>query len=142
VSNNRIVLEGLDALRAELRRMPAELAGEASPIVTNAAERAVREIRTAYQSHARTGNLAKGLKTVALNAGAFGAGAEVRSSAKHAYMFENGTQARHTAIGANRGSMPAGHAFIPAVIRSRRAMYASLKALLERHGATVTGDAG
>jgi hypothetical protein len=38
----------------------------------------------------------------------FSAGAIVINRAKHAAIFENGTQARHTAIGANRGSMPPG----------------------------------
>jgi hypothetical protein len=60
----------------------------------------------------------------------------------HAWMFENGTQARHTAIGANRGAMPPGHVFIRIAIIKRKQMYAQLRGLLERHGLKVTGHAG
>jgi hypothetical protein len=73
--------------------------------------------------------------------GRFSAGAIVKNTAKHAWIFENGTQARHNDLGANRGSMPPGHVFIPAVIKRRRIMYQQLRALLERHGLKVSGDA-
>jgi hypothetical protein len=65
----------------------------------------------------------------------------VKSTAKHAALFEIGTQARHTNIGANRGSMPPGKIFVPVVVRKRRAMYERLKELLVRHGAKVNGNA-
>jgi hypothetical protein len=37
--------------------------------------------------------------------------------------------------------MPAGHVFVPRIIRHRRAMYTALKAMLVRHGLTVSGNA-
>jgi hypothetical protein len=139
MSNNRLVWDGLAELRAQLRSLPRELAGEASDIVTGAADGAKSDIVAAYPE--RTGNLRDHVIVSKAPAGIYGAGAVVKSTAKHAWMFENGTQARHTALGANRGSMPPGHVFIPAVIRRRRAMYADLKALLVRHGLRVSGDA-
>lgn len=130
---------GLEELRAELRRLPAELTGEASHIVEGAANAAAADIKAAYP--VRTGNLRDGLTVTHFDQGRFSAGAIVKNKAKHAYIFEIGTQTRHTAIGANRGSMPPGRVFIPRVIRARRRMYELLKALLVRKGLLVSGDA-
>lgn len=138
-SNNRLVFNGLAELRAELRQLPAELAGEAGEIVSGAAEGAKNDIVEAYPE--RTGNL-RSRVTVSRTAGSglYGVAAIVKNTAKHAWIFENGTQARHTDIGANRGAMPAGHVFIPAVIRRRRQMYERLKGLLTKHGLVVSGS--
>lgn len=139
MSNNRIRWDGLDELRDALRRLPEELRGEGSEIVVTNATGAKTEIVEKYPD--RTGNL-RGRVTLGLDSGSrFGAGAVVKNTAKHAYIFENGSQARHTALGANRGTMPPGHVFIPTVMRWRRRMYDQLKALLERHGLSVSGDA-
>lgn len=137
MSANSVRWDGLDELRDELRRLPAELAGEASAIVLRAATAAKEEIIAAYPR--RTGNLRTHVSVSKQAAGPYGAGAIVKNTAKHAYIFENGTEARHTALGADRGSMPPGHVFIPIAMRRRRAMYEQLKALLETHGAKVTG---
>lgn len=138
MANNRIRWEGLDELKAELRRLPAELAQDASAIVFAHADGALGEIRDAYPT--RTGNLRKGLRRTVNAVGRFGAGALVKNVAPHAWIFEHGTQARHTAIGANRGAMPAGRVFIPIVMRWRRKMYLQLAALLERHGLRTSGS--
>jgi hypothetical protein len=136
---SQVVWSGLQELKAQLRNLPADLAAEASGIVEGRAERAKQDIETSYPD--RAGNLRKGLRLGSgTNVGRFGASTILKNTAKHAWMFENGTQARHTDLGANRGAMPPGHIFIPIVIRQRRAMYRDLKALLERHGLVVTGD--
>lgn len=136
-ANNRIVWEGLDELRAALRQLPSDLAAEATGIVIAHAEGAAQEIEGAYP--ARTGNLRNGMDVIRSAAGRFGVGALVRNRAKHAWIFENGTQARHTSLGASRGSMPPGHVFIPRIIRWRARMYDALRAMLERHGLAVSG---
>lgn len=142
----RIVWTGLDELRAELRNLPADLADEASAIVVDAAEGAKTEIVAAYERHRRTGNLAAHVKVEKRDIGPYGAGVVVKSTARHAFLFEVGTQARHTSTGANRGISPAGggkppgQIFVPIAIRRRRSMYERLKALLVRHGAEVSGD--
>lgn len=141
MSNNRLVLDGLADLRAALRNLPTELAGEASHIVQGAANSAAVAIRSGYAAHVRTGRLQDAVTVDSMPTGAYGAGVIVKNTSKLAFIFENGTQARHTALGANRGSMPPGHVFIPAVIRQRRKMYDALKALLERKGLLVSGDA-
>lgn len=130
---------GLDELRADLRRLPAELTGEASGIVTSAANAARDDIASAYPK--RTGNLAGNVRVLVKTIGAFGVAVIVRNTAKHAHLFEYGTQARHTDLGANRGSMPPGNVFIPRIIKWRRAMYAQLKAMLVRHGLKASGEA-
>lgn len=140
MANNRIVWEGLEELKAALRTLPADLAAEASGIVTGRAERAKQDIETSYPE--RTGDLRNHLTLGrGVKVGRFGASTILKNNSKHAWLFENGSQARHTAIGANRGSMPAGHIFIPIVMRQRRAMYEDLKTLLVRHGLQVSGDA-
>jgi hypothetical protein len=137
MATNRIVWSGLEELKQQLRDLPAALAGEAGSIVLGAADGA----RADMHYPRRTGDLADHLTITKVTTGPFGAGAVVRNTSKHASLFENGTQARHTAIGANRGTMPPGHVFIPAVIRHRRAMYAQLTDLLVRHGLIVSGVA-
>ena len=69
-----------------------------------------------------------------------GAGAILKSSAPHAWLFEHGSQARHNDIGANRGSMPPGNIFGPIAGRARRRMNEQFVAMLERNGLTVTGE--
>lgn len=138
MSANRIKYTGLAELYEGLRNLPKELHAESADIVYANADKAAQEIIAAYPK--RTGNLARGVR-VKREPGQFGARAAVRNTAPHAFMFENGTQARHTAIGANRGSMPAGHVFVPIVVRRRRIMYAVLRELLIKHGLIVTGEA-
>lgn len=133
--------DGLDEFKKALRNMPSDLAGEAGHIVEGTANAAAVEIKRGYASHRRTGKLQSGVTVTHFDKGKFSAGAIVKNTAPHAHLFETGTQARHTAIGANRGSMPPGHVFVPAVVKHRRKMYAELKAMLVRFGLLVSGDA-
>jgi hypothetical protein len=135
-----LVIEGLTDLIEQLRNLPPELAGEAAPIVTGSADAAQAEVVAGYPS--RTGELRSKVVVKAIAAGPLGTAVVVRNTSKLAYIFENGTQARHNALGANRGSMPAGHVFIPAMARHRRAMWEKLKGVVTRAGLVVTGDAG
>jgi hypothetical protein len=138
VSNNRFQFEGLDELREALRALPQELAGEASHIIEASKNGAEADIKAAYPD--RTGDLRDHLTSSLETSGVAVVGV-VKNTSKLAWIFENGTQARHNALGANRGSMPAGHVFIPVIIRYRRQMYENLKALLVRKGLLVSGDA-
>ena len=141
MSNNRLVFDGLAELRQQLRNLPAELTAEASNIVNATANSAAVEIRSEYGKHRVTGNLQAGVVISHVDKGKFSAGAIVKSTAKHAAIFEIGTQARHTDLGADRGSMPPGNVFVPIIARRRRGMYQALKNLLARQGLTVSGDA-
>jgi hypothetical protein len=130
-------IRGLDDLKAALRALPATLASAATPIVIGAAEGAGATIKAAYP--VVTGNLRQGVTVTIKSANAGGVVAIVKSGARHAWIYEHGTQTRQTKLGANRGRMPAPPTpvFIPTMMRARRAMYAELGALLEAQGLTV-----
>lgn len=138
MSRNRFTWNGLDELKAQLRTLPADLTEEAAQIIDTTARSAEASIKAAYPR--RTGKLRDGLSTTRIRSG-FTAGAIVKNSSPLAHIFELGTQARHTRIGANRGSMPRGRVFVPRITKARRAVYAALKNLLTRHGLLVSGDA-
>jgi Bacteriophage HK97-gp10, putative tail-component len=130
---------GLDELREALRKLPEELTAEATDIVDSAAEIAMASIIQAYPH--RTGDLRSHVVKEAKAAGPFGVAFVVKNTSRHAWIFENGTQARHTAIGANRGAMPPGRVVIPTAVRCRQTMYRELKDMVTRHGLVVSGDA-
>jgi hypothetical protein len=133
----RFVWSGLEELKAQLRSLPSELAGEGGHIVEARTNGAGATIKAGYP--VRAGALRDKL-TVEHARSAFGARSVVKNTAKEAAVFELGSQARHTALGANRGSMPANHLFTQTIMRERRGMYDDLKAMLERHGLQVSGD--
>lgn len=142
MSRNRIRFDGMAELRQALRTMPSHLTEEASNIVEHTAQQAKGDVQAAYPT-GPTGNL-KRLVTISRQSGGFVTGAVVKNRAPHAYIYEHGTQVRHTDAGWNRGVMPPagpGRAFIPIVMRHRRAMFAALKSMLERNGLKVGGDA-
>jgi hypothetical protein len=131
-------IRGLEDLKAALRHLPAALASAATPIVIGAAQAARADIVAQYPQ-GPTGNLKQGVRVELKAANAAGVIAIVKSTARHAWIYEHGTQTRQTTLGANRGRMPAPPApvFIPTMMRTRRAMYAQLGALLEAQGLTV-----
>ena len=160
---NRITWDGLDVLTKALQLLPVHLRDEAASVIHDAATGALEEIRAAYPEGPK-GNLKKGLKLTLRVSGSgpggditpgmgveFGAAGIVKNSAKHAWIFEHGTQARYVSelppgrvknFGYRRGAMPPGRVFIPIVVRRRRAMYAALSDVVRKLGFSVTGHAG
>lgn len=146
--SNRLVFDGLAELRQALRNLPSELTGEASNIVEATANAAAVEIRSEYGKHNVTGNLQAGVVISRVDKGKFSAGAIVKSSAPHAHLFEDGSQARHytTAKGAKHatgkmwGKTPPRPVFRPVMIRHRRRMWELFKDLLTRKGLSVSGN--
>jgi hypothetical protein len=129
--------EGMDELRTALRQLPEELTAEGATIVYDTADAAAAAIVAAYPSV--SGKLKQGVRVRQNHYSRFGVQATVVNTAKIAWIFEHGTEARHTALGANRGRMPVGKVFVPNMERYRRDMYdQKFRALLERHGLTVT----
>jgi hypothetical protein len=139
----RIQFDGLAELRAALRSLPQDLAGEARHIVEGAANSAAADIGRAY-ARGRTGDLIKGVTVAHVEAGKYSAGAVVKNTSKLANIVEVGTVARHYfskhGVKHLTGRRPAAHVFVPRVIRARRKMYDELKDMLVRNGLTVTGD--
>jgi len=133
-----LVWTGLDELKAALRALPAELAGEGADIVENRAELATSSIRQCYPL--RSGDLRAKL-TVEHTRTPFGARSVIRNTSRHAVPFEIGSQVnRVTAQGWNRGRMPANPIFTQTIVRERRRMHDDHKALLVRKGLQVSGD--
>jgi hypothetical protein len=134
----RLSFDGLSDLIAALKALPDALAAEAGKDVHDAANRAAEEVIAAYPEV--TGNLKQHVKVVTKNAGRYGVVAQVRSTAKHADLYEFGTQARHTALGYNRGTMPPAKKFVPIMARYRRRMQDRLIKVVEAEGFTVRGQ--
>ena len=134
-------LRGIAELKDALGKLPTELKGQATGIVIEAAYSAQRDIVAAYPQ-GPTGKLKKGVKVKVQEIGPYSVAAQVRSTAPHGWLYEYGTQARHTKRGKNRGTMPnAADVFIPAMVRYRRAMYLKLAELIRSMGLIVTLDA-
>jgi len=128
---------GVEELIAQFATLAPDLTTTAAPIVELSARVAKDTIYTCYPT--RTGNLKKGLAVV-VKTEATRTQATVVNKAPHAWLFERGSQARHNAIGANRGSMPPNPLFSSTMMRTRRALYTALiPHLLEEFGLTVTG---
>jgi hypothetical protein len=130
-----VSLKGFTELRETLKALPADLVREAGPIVQTAGEAAAREIIAAYPT-GPTGNLKRGVR-VEVHADAGSTWVQIRSTAKHAYLYERGSAVRHWANGKNTGQMPAAHVFIPIAIVQRARMVAALIDFVERAGLTV-----
>ncbi len=135
--SNTLTFDGLEDLREALRALPHELAQEAGDVIVETVNTAADEIVAAYPD--RTGHLRGGVK-FSVERSEFGVVGTVKNTAKLAWIFELGSQARHTEIGANRGSMPPGHVFVPIVMKRRRRMYDQLKDVLAKAGLEVSGE--
>lgn len=134
----KLEMQGLAELRTALRNLPEDLAREGDVIVLAHAEDAARQIQTAYPE-GPTGNLKRGV-VVERNRSKFYTQGLVKSRAKHAWIFENGTDVRRTSKGANRGRMPQADEtkrFIPKVVRLRARMVKQLVELVRRAGFQV-----
>jgi hypothetical protein len=138
---SQVKWNGMEELRAALRQLPEDLTMEATRIVEGAANGAAAQIKAGYP--VITGNLRDGVMVTHRDKGKFTAGAVVRNTAKHAWLYDNGSQERHWASGKSTGKMwgksAPTHLFVKTVIRARKSMYAQLKDLLERKGLKVSG---
>jgi len=141
-----LVIQGLDDFKRALASLPAELKGESTAIVLDAAHAAAADIVAEYPE--KTGNLRKGVRVTVEAIGPHGVAAKVRSTAAHGWLYEHGSQARYYITKKNgrrhvtgRMPEPPRPVFIPAMIRHRRAMYARVAEIMRAHGLTVKGDA-
>jgi hypothetical protein len=127
--------EGLEELKAALRALPENLAGEAGKIIEGAGNRAALDLKRAYP--VVTGHLRDGVEVTHERSGV-SARAVVRSRAPHAWLYEHGVAGRKVGKGLNRTPT---FVFAKTMSRVRREMYDALQALLERYGLRVTGRA-
>jgi hypothetical protein len=145
MASNRFAFTGLEELRQALRTLPDDLANEAGVIVQQHAHTAAAAVQAAYAQHRDSGELADGVVVEQADAGRFGVGMVVRSKAKHAWLFDNGSQARHQQSGDSTGVMwgakgaePPTHVFVKTMMAFRRSMYVELANLLRTHGLIVS----
>jgi hypothetical protein len=131
-----VVWDGLKEYGAALEALPETCTTEASHIIEGAANAAYVAISTVYGSHTFTGTLQKRLRLAPLNAKKYVTGFKLTSGSPLAWLFDNGTQARHTKFGVNRGRMPPTHAFSGAVGKEKRRAAQQLRDMLERQGAS------
>lgn len=123
----QLVIEGLDELRAELRRMPDHLVMEAAAILTGHGTKAAEQIRDAYPEV--TGRLKRGVRADRAETARGGASVRVISAAPHAHLYEFGTA---------RGGRP--HpTFVPIIQRTRLDVFRDQVALVRREGFQVSG---
>lgn len=125
---------GMAALLEGLRRLPTQIEAEASHFVHEAAETMAAEVRNEYG--VKTGNLVGHVTVTHENPFR----STVKSTARHALMYERGTVERHWAQGKSTGAMPKGNVFIPAAIKARAQMVENLTRVVERQ--TVPGMTG
>ncbi len=145
---NRFVFTGLKELQAELRSLPEHLTGEAAHIVEGRANAAAVTLRSVYGQHRVTGNLQDHVVVEKKATGPLGVAYRVASTARHAWLFDNGSEARHYvtgkgnehATGAMWGKTPPTHVFVRTLITARRKMYDGLRDLLMRNGLRVSGE--
>jgi len=143
-----VVWTGLAEYRAELQALPTACTGEAAKVIEGEVNGAYVAVAQVYGAHRHTGTLRKRLQIVPLKvSGNLTTGRELKSGSPIAWLFDNGSQARHWASGKNTGTMwgktPPTHIFARSVGRARRNVTNLLKAMVLRRGATtVTGDGG
>lgn len=146
MSPNRVVWNGLAEYKAELKQLPTELTGEAAKVIEGEVKGAYVAISGVYGRHRHTGTLQKRLKIAPLKIkGNETTGLELKSGSPLAWLFDNGSQARHWASGKSTGRMwgrtPPTHIFAKTVGIAKRDIVRLLKAMVLRRGATsVTGE--
>lgn len=134
----RVAMEGLDALRAGLKALPAELNQKARGRVIGTANEAADKLRAAYP-RGDTGNLRAGVK-VKVEENTASTVATVRSTSAHAHLWEFGTQVRRTQKGFNRGAMPAAYdkGLVGIARRERRELQEELIDIVREAGFAVS----
>ena len=150
MANNRFKLDGLFELKEALRNLPKDLQAEGQAIVYANADKAAEELRAAYPVRATGLHPGPNRKTpwfapgqlkakvfVSKRGGQFSTTATVKNTDPIAWLYDNGSQARHWDGGKFTGRMPPTHLFAKTMIRRRRIMYDVLRELLVEHGLLV-----
>ena len=145
-----VVWDGLAEYREELRQMPEACVGEARHIIEGGVNGAYTTISAVYGAHRVTGTLQKRLTISPLKVdGQFSTGLKLTSGSPLAWLFDNGSQARHYVTkggkdhktGAMWGKTPPTHIFTRTVAKGKRAVVDRIKTMMLRRGATsVAGE--
>jgi HK97 gp10 family phage protein len=118
--------QGLDALIADLQRLPESMQREAANHITAAANDMESELRQEYP-RGETGNLIKGVGQKQIEPLV----KQVYSRAKHAHLYEFGTVQRFQNNGKSVGTMPAQPTFIPSAVRHRKRLHEAFERIVK-----------
>jgi hypothetical protein len=127
--------QGLDALIADLQRLPESMKREAANHITAAADGMESELRQSY-ARGETGNLIKGVGQKQIEPLV----KQVYSRAKHAHWYEYGTVQRYqyTVGDKSVGSMepggttnPGQPTFIPSAVRHRKRLHEAFERIVK-----------
>jgi len=130
--------DGMDTFKQELQLLTSDLVSEAEGILLSSAFDAADALRSAYPYV--EGGLIRGV-TVEPSRGVTLAGATVKNLAPHAKIYEDGTVARETHQGYNRGRMLGTPTFRPITARYRDQALTAIIDRIYAHGAAhVEGD--
>jgi hypothetical protein len=141
------VWSGLEEFRDALKRLPTDLRDDAAAIMNEEVEAARAAIDADYAQHEFTGNLRARLLLTTKYDGPFGYRAELRNRAHHAWLFDNGSEARHYvheksgrihATGKMWGKTPPAHTFVRNAMRARERIQTRIVAMMEAAGLEVT----
>jgi hypothetical protein len=136
-----LVWDGLKEYQEELRRLPEECKKESLNLIQAAVNSAYVTISTVYGRHRFTGTLQARLRITPLKDGL-----RLVSGSPLAWIFENGSQARHWKSGRSTGEMwgrtpnPPTHIFTRTVGNARRTLAKQFREMLLRRGATQVID--
>jgi hypothetical protein len=137
---NRVELIGWNELLIQIRSLPQAFADEAAEMIDNTVEETAASLIQTYpigpgSGRYRGGNLRKGVKWGTTRSG-YGISGFVKSTAKHASIWEFGTQSRKTRKGWNRGKSPAHYnqGLVGIAIRKRRELRGKLIDVVRRAG--------
>jgi hypothetical protein len=139
--------DGLKEFREELRQLPEELRGQAAKVVEGEVNAAYVTVKRVYEAHRFTGFLSSKLAIQPLKvSGLLTTGLVLKSGSPLAWLFDNGTQARHyitvNGVTHQTGRMPGFHVFGRTVAFTRRKIRGLLIEIVRRHGATKVIDDG
>ena len=138
---------GMDELQKELRALPESCRSEAEKHLEDHVHAAFVTIKRVYDAHRFTGTLSARLSISPMRSvGVMSAGLVLRSGSPLAWLFDNGSQARHYVTEKGKthltGRMPANHVFSRTVGFTRRKLLTELKEMLLRKGAAAVTDDG
>jgi hypothetical protein len=142
MAKGSLVWDGFAEFRAALDALPEDCRAEAATLIAAEVKTAYTLIAAVYAAHRVTGTLVARLQITTIPGGF-----RLVSGSPIAWLFDNGSQARHWRSGKSTGTMwgktPPTHIFARTVGVARRTLTARFTAMLTRRGAasvTVTGD--
>jgi len=139
----RVQWTGLGEFEQQLRNLPDRLTAEAGREALAAANSMAVQVRTIYGQHAITGGLRDSVTVEVQEQSRAGVAVRVRARSPIAWLFDNGSQARHWLNGKSTGKMwgkrPPAHVFVRTAVRQRRSMFDRLIGMVRREGFKVNG---